>query len=115
MAKQPLNIIRGTTNSFSITLTDEEGNPYVLEEGQEIVFGIKKKETDADCIIVKRTKGLIDGAYQFTLNPDDTLNLTVGKYFYDVGIQHGAKIYYNIIESSSFMIEQNITKIGDGL
>lgn len=115
MAQQTLSIIRGTTNTFGITLTDEYGSPCELEEGQEIVFGVKKSPKDADCIFIKRTTGLVDGAYCFTIDPSDTIDLEVGKYYYDVGVQHGESIYYNIIESSTFNLEQNITKLGDGL
>lgn len=114
MAQQTISIIRGTTNTFGISLTDEYGSPVLLEEGQEIVFGVKKKVTDVDCLFVKRTTGLVDDVYCFTIDPSDTIDLDVGKYYYDVGIQHGDSIYYNAIESSTFNLEQNITKLGDG-
>ena len=114
MAQQTISIIRGTTNTFGIALTNEEGAPVLLEEGQVIVFGVKKNPKDIDCIFVKRTTGLVDDVYCFTIEPSDTIDLEVGRYFYDVGIQHGDSIYYNAIESSIFNLEQNITKLGDG-
>lgn len=110
---QKIEIVRGTTNTFQIAVTDAEGREYALVSGEKVVFGIKKNPEDDEAIFVKTiTKG-IDGIYVATIEASDTEDLDPGKYFYDVGLRSGDK-YYNIIEPSTFMILPNITRWGDG-
>lgn len=108
---QPIAIVRGTTNSFSIAITDEDtGEPYELEAGEVLRFGIKRRPEDAECIITKEiTEADEDDSYPFTISPSDTLELDFGRYWYDVGLQDGAA-YYPIIAASPFDIAWNITE-----
>ena len=112
MAKQKITIVRGTTMAFAVAITDEEGEPYELESGEVLRFGIKKRANDAEYIkVLEATAASVDpeGAYPFALAPSDTINLPFGTYSYDVGLQSGTA-YYNIIPASDFVIATNITK-----
>lgn len=114
MKNQLISIVRGTTNAFGIKVTDDEGKEYTLESGQVLVFGIKKKPTDMERLLVKTITNTVNGEYYLELTPADTENIEPGKYFYDVGMQQGESIFYNIIEASVFEIKPNITELGDG-
>lgn len=109
-----IEIVRGTTNAFGISVTNHNGDPYVLENEQFLVFGIKRNERDENRVLSKRITRLVDGQYYLELSPSDTSDLSIGQYYYDVGLQHGDNIFYNVIESSPFIIKPNITKLGDG-
>lgn len=113
MAKQKISIVRGTTNSFSISITDKEtGEAYELETGEALRFGIKKNPNDAEYVLViDITEANEDGEYAFTILPSDTISLPFGSYYYDVGLQSGAS-YYNIIPASQFEVAFNVTKWG---
>ena len=98
--------------AFAVAITDEEGEPYALESGEVLRFGIKKSANDATYIKeLEATSSDVDedGAYPFALTPSDTINLPFGTYSYDVGLQSGSA-YYNIIPASEFVIATNITK-----
>lgn len=111
---QRIEIVRGTTNTFSITLTDANDALYTLASGEVLVFGIKKTpELDADPIVKKIATSGTDGVYSVTIDPADTSGLPIGSYWYDVGVQSGTK-YFNIIKPSPFKIGKNVTKWGDG-
>lgn len=112
--KHDLSIVRGTSNSFGITVTDAEGDVFTLETGQVLVFALKKRPTDEERVLVKKITNTVNGEYYLELSPSDTADLTPGKYFYDVGMQHGASNFYPIIKASVFEIEPNISKLGDG-
>lgn len=112
--KQPMKIIRGTTNAFGISITDENGAPYTLETGQVLVFALKRNDEDMERVLVKTIARTANGEYYLELEPRDTADLDCGMYFYDVGLQHGSGIFYNVIEASPFMILPNITQLGDG-
>ena len=115
MAKQPLSMVRGTTLSLSLALSDESGEAYTLSSGEVLRFGVKKKPEDANYVIEK-TAGPSDvdedDNYLFNLAPGDTQNLPFGCYYYDVGLQSGNN-YWNVIEASNFKIAYNVTELED--
>ena len=55
-------LTRGDTESLVVAVTDAEGNPYVLGDGEYIELCVKSKPTDADVLIRKTTT---DGTIAF--------------------------------------------------
>lgn len=109
--KQKISIVRGTTNGFSIAITDEEtGNDYELEPGEIIRFGVKTLPTDENYVFTKEiTEANESGEYGFTITPSDTSALNFGAYWYDAGLQSGGA-YYNIIPAAPFELTYNVTE-----
>lgn len=113
-----ISIIRGMTNTFNITLTDPEGNPYFLGDGEVLRFGIKRNTAERQCCIRKELTAadLKNGVYPIKLTPEDTAGLPCGGYCYDAGVQIGED-YYIVIPCSRLEITSNVTKkavIADG-
>lgn len=110
--KQPISMIRGTTQPINIIVRDPAGAIYQLTDGEVLRFGMKKKPEDpeSECLVKKElTIEHLDGDfYVLTLLPSDTKDLPFGTYYYDVGLQSGNN-YYNVIECSEFKIGYNIT------
>lgn len=50
-----------------------------------------------------------NGLYSVELVPSDTQSMSVGTYYYDVGLQRGVE-YYSIINTSKFELVWNVTK-----
>lgn len=109
---QRIEIVRGTTNTFAITVTDANNDLYTLADGEVIKFGIKRKKEDADPIFVKTAITGENGVYAIVLAPSDTAELPCGKYMYDVGLQSGGA-YHSIIEPNVFEILPNVTEWGE--
>lgn len=112
--KQNLEIVRGTSNTFGLTITDGDGNPYTLSENDTLVFGLKRRERDDQRVLIKPITHSVDDEYFLELSPEDTIDLVPGRYYYDVGLQRGDDVFYNIVEQSEFLIIPNVTKRGDG-
>lgn len=109
MAKQKITIVRGTTNEFSLIVTDADGELYPLASGEVIKFGVKKSADDVSLLISKTISSAEeDGSYLFEVEPSDTAQLAFGTYYYDIGLKSGND-YYNIIPCSPFVVGQNIT------
>ena len=107
-----IKIVRGTTNTFIITVNDESGAAYQLVGDEKIVFGVKRDPNDAEFALLKTaTFAESDGVYSVTLVPEDTKDLNCINYSYDVSLQSGAN-FFNIIEPSPFIITPNITAPG---
>lgn len=106
-----LNIIRGTTNIFSLTIEDENGELYTLNDDEKIIFGVKSNAENSDYDIVKALTyaDVVDGAYAIRLSPEDTQELPFGQYFYDVGLQTADGDYYMIIPCKRFCICKAVT------
>ena len=108
---QKIEIVRGTTETIQIDITDANNAPYVIVNGETVIFGIKRKPTDDELIFVRGAKIGDVGSYLVEIFPEDTDNLPCDKYFYDVALQSG-KNFYNIIEASPLVILPNITRRG---
>lgn len=108
--QQPLRIVRGTTNTIELDLTDATGQPYVLTEGSFLLFGVKQSVICTACCLTKEITGANDaGVYSFALKPEDTAGLPFGRYYYDIGLQIGED-YFPVVECSPFEIAHNITE-----
>lgn len=110
-----VEIVRGTTNTFEITLTNANGEPYILGSGEKLLFGVKKNHSDKEYIFVKTVRNCDDdnGKYTVTIHPEDTELCECCKYYYDVAVQSGDN-FFNVIEASFFHIRKNITCRGCG-
>ena len=110
--KQRIEIVRGTTKTLAITVTDTSNELYTLASGEKVVFGVKRKPEDDNAFIVKTVTSGENGVYSVTVMPSDTENIAYGNYFYDVGVLSGGN-YHNIIEPSPFVVIPNATCRGD--
>lgn len=110
---QPISMIRGTTYSFILSIRDEDNLPYIAPQSNIIRFGVKRNPEDSSYIIVKEQNGdeNLTGEYSFVINPDDTLHLKFGTYFYDIGLETDNGDYFMVIECSPFNIKKNITSL----
>lgn len=108
---QRIEIVRGTTNTFEITITDSSGAPYNLGSGEKVVFGIKRKAEHEEVVFAKIGEIVYEGLYKVVIVPEDTENLPSGNYYYDVAIESGEN-FFNVIEPSPFNIVANITSRG---
>lgn len=108
--KQPISIIRGTTNSFSVSIKNTDGSDHILNAGETVRFGVKLHLASSEYLILKEItpSNSSSNDIEFTIEPSDTENLCFGCYYYDVGVQSGLQ-YYNIIECSEFRICNNVT------
>lgn len=108
-----LSIVRGTNAAFALPLT-KNGEPYFLSENEVLVFGLKRSDRDEESVLTKKITHCVNGEYYLELEPKDTESLSPGRYFYDVGLQQGDSVFYNVIQCKPFIIISNCTKLGDG-
>lgn len=109
--RQGIEIVRGTSNKFQLTITDMSSNLYELGEDEAIVFGVKEKLDDEEYVVLKIITSGEDGVFEVCLCPEDTAEVEPGKYFYDVGLQSGDE-FYNVIPADTFLVLPNVTKCG---
>lgn len=110
MLKQPVSMIRGTTQKINLTITDDSGTPAEIEPTDILMFGVKDSYKDSEYVLIKiLSSSSEENVYECYIEPGDTLGLNCDKpYFYDIGLQRGSD-FYNIIPASEFNILPNIT------
>lgn len=75
---------------------------YEMQEGDSIVFTVKKSEKDAEHLIQKTGERII-------LDPVDTAELEYGRYRYDVQFTDANGFVDTVIEPSNFRVKKEVT------
>ena len=75
-----ISVIRGTSNTINILVTDVDGEWYGLEPGEEVIFGVKAKPEDEDYLIKKVINAGSGGVYTVKIEPNDTIGIPYGRY-----------------------------------
>lgn len=96
-------IVRGDTATFDIVLKEEvDGDleDYTPEEGDSLVFKVKKQYNDAEPIITKTGTTI-------SLSHDDTKDLTPGEYVYDIEFtSEDGTVIDHVVTVSSFVVQE---------
>ena len=113
--RQTIDIIRGTSKTINIAVATADGEPYVLGDNDILWFSVKRSCEDDTCVIKKALTSVHydNGVYVLHLSPRDTMNLDIGRYYYDCGLQIVGE-YYMVIEASQFNILRNVSSIYAG-
>lgn len=100
-----IEMIRGDTAEFDITITTEvDGQviPYELQEGDILTFTVKKSTKVADVLIQKFGDHI-------TIEPEDTEELKYGGYKYDVQLTFANGKVDTIIPPNNFILNEEVT------
>lgn len=106
-----LSMIRGDTESITISITDENGLPIKLETDSDTVYLTIKLNTTVEEKVLQKiiTNFDIDGFAVIEFSHDDTKDLVYRSYKYDIQwVDTNGKVR-TIIAPSLFVIEPEIT------
>ena len=106
-----LDVPRGTTSSFYVIITYEDGTPYPYNENDMVFFGVCFD--DSDELLISKTADYDNenNCYVVNLTPEDTQNMIVGeRYWYDMGLQTIDGDFYRIIEATLFNVKRSVTR-----
>lgn len=98
-----IKIIRGDTSRFEVDIFNQNNEPYELQEGDKLVFTVKKN-VSTKCIALQKQ---ITGA-TFTITHDDTKNMAYGKYVYDVQLTQANGDVTTVIPPSLFYLDAEV-------
>lgn len=105
--KTSIILTRGDTFKALISITDKEGNPYEIQEGDSVRFAMKKHyhDPDTEVLIVKSipTDTLI-----LTLDPEDTKDLPFGSYVYDIQLTTASGEIDTFIAKASLTLTEEV-------
>lgn len=101
-----IRLTRGDTARLTIPIINSASNDeYVMQSGDVLFFTVKKSAKDANYLFQKESTG----TNSIHIKPEDTENLSFGKYKYDVQLTTAFGDVYTIIEPAMFEIMEEIT------
>ena len=76
-----IELTRGDSLFLTVSFKNKDGSAYIPEAGDSVRFALKKKYTDAECLVFKQipTETMV-----LELEPSDTKNLQFSSYDFDI-------------------------------
>ena len=100
-----IRITRGDSLTVNISLTDNDGFPYIPVEGDQVLFTMKKSAKASEILLQKD----ID-IYTLEINfvEADTRNFAFGEYKYEIECITVANDHYTVIKDAPFIITEEL-------
>lgn len=108
ITEQGLIMQRGDSRSLTLALVNG-GTPVTLTQGTDVViFTAKLSKTQTTADITKTISTFTDGKAVIYLEPDDTDDLDVATYQYDIQWNHNSDKY--TVLKGKLKIEEDVTR-----
>jgi hypothetical protein len=116
MAYKHLSMIRGDNHTFNFVFNHRDGTPYCLKDWT-LLFTLKTNYDlpDSQATLQKIVTAFPDttsgtsGSADVTLVPDDTKDLTPGKYFFDFAVKTDNNESFTVL-TGTFDIDYDVTR-----
>ena len=101
-----IKLTRGDTARLTVPIVNLANNgEYTMESGDILYFTVKKTAKDTEFLFQKS----VTGSNSIHIRPEDTADLSFGKYKYDVQLTTATGDVYTVIEPSTFEVMEEIT------
>ena len=98
-----IHLTQGDSAYLNVEITNDDGTPYAIKEGDTLTMTVKA--TNGTKIFSKTVQ-----AYEsIIIEPQDTINVGVGRYKYDIQLNTENQVY-TIISVSSFFVEEGLSE-----
>lgn len=99
-----ISMIRGDSGIFTITITDTNGSPVELTEGDVLTFTLRRTARNPAIIL---QKSLLGG--ELNIKPADTEGLVFGAYVYDIELKRADGYVDTVIPPHEFLLMEEVT------
>lgn len=100
-----ISLTKGDTFYCAIEIKNEDGTDYTPQEGDEVKFTLKRNASERDALIEKI---IPNDTLILHLVPEDTSDLTVRHYVYDVQLTKENGDVYTFIPESQFILTAEV-------
>ena len=98
-----ISLTRGDSFECTFKAYEQDGERYVLQDGDKVAFAMKQSLDDTEPCLYKELDG-----YTLVLDPEDTEGLDFGTYWYDVHIVYSDGYRDTYITRKRFKIMQEV-------
>ena len=90
-----IRLTRGDTARFEVDIINQvDGKPYTLQEGDVLTLTVRLTPSTAE---ISAQRVAEPGTTSIYIRPEDTANLGVGQYVYDIQLTTAAGDIYTVI------------------
>lgn len=107
----PISFTRGDTPTFTVGVTDANGEPYELQEGDRLTFTVKASTKVADPVLIQKVMTAETGP-TFRLSAEDS-SLPYGSYRYDVELSTAGGDVFTVVKPDKLTVTEEVTTHGD--
>lgn len=100
-----IKLTRGDSAEIKIDVSYENGEKYVVKQGDKLVLTIKKKISDKNALIEKT----FGENSTIKIEPEDTKGFTFGVYKYDVELTTKNGDVYTVVAPNDFHVCEEVT------
>ena len=105
-ANNTIQLTRGDTAYLNVTITNEtDSSVYELQDEDTLTLTVKKSTKDTEFSFQKK----VAGSLTIKIEPNDTKDLAVGKYKYDVQLNTATGDVFTIIAATVFEVLEEVT------
>ena len=99
-----IQLTRGDSAYFNIEISLEDGTKYLRQDGDKLIFTIKKSYNSDYEFLQKEISGLA-----LEIVPEDTQELDYGSYWYDIQLNTADGATYTVVGPARFIIREEVT------
>lgn len=104
-----ISMIRGDSESITISCTDINNLPVAFVFGDTVYFTVKEKTTNVEKTLQKTVITFDNGKAVIEITPSDTRDLRCKRYVYDVQLTRADLTVTTLVAPSDFIIEEEVT------
>jgi len=104
-----ISMTRGDSETITISCTNTDSQAIPFVEGDTVYLTMKKSVGNMEKILQKIITVFINGRAIIELNPEDTKNLEVRSYVYDIQLTRASGSVTTLVKPSKFIIEGEVT------
>lgn len=102
-----LKMIRGDSESITLTIENEDNTPYKFQEGDIVYFTVRLRATSKDIVFQKIITYFPDNEAIIEIQPEDTSGLRFTEYLYDIQLtQFNGRVKTVVPVSTIEMLEE---------
>lgn len=98
-----IRLTRGDSACLDIELKNDNGEEYIMDEGDFLKLTIKESASSDNIIIQKKSN-----TNQISLSPSDTNDLKYRNYVYDIELNTNSGDVYTVVPISTFKICEEV-------
>lgn len=108
--KNALSVTRGDTLSVDVSITDADGAPYALQDGDMLVLTVKRTTAVDEPVVIQKTNDAKSGTH-FELTPGET-EVDYGEYRYDIELTQANGRRFTVVKPSVLNVTEEVTTHG---
>ena len=104
-----ISLTRGDSAYITINICQEDGSPYMLNEGDEIHIQVRHEPNDGELLFEASIEEIREDNFVWHIRPEDTKNAVIKSYYWDAQIKTANGDVFTFIPVTTFKLTDEVT------